>query len=142
MSSKPPVLDRTDTRDDEVVGGIPGSSSYGQADPVRLDLPEEDAEDSFDQEPNDELLHLYDSEIATAGAFAVAEPERDECLADVTEAAIAVPARSRVLANETDTRRHDESLQIWMSRARGAQLLTAEEEIRLARAVQRGDKQA
>src|SRR5205814_8018813 len=33
-------------------------------------------------------------------------------------------------------------LHLWMSRARVAQLLTADEEIRLARAVQRGDKRA
>jgi RNA polymerase primary sigma factor len=142
MNSKTPVLDRTDAPEDDVRGRVPDEGHYGQADPVRIDLPEEDVEDGFDQEPNDEILHLYDTEIGTSGNFAVAEPDRDECLADVTETTIAVPARARVLATETDTRRHDESLQIWMSRARGAQLLTADEEIRLARAVQRGDKQA
>ena len=108
------------------------------------ELPEDDAEEGFDQEPNDDLLHLYDSSMAQA------EPAFDTNRNSATPADLESRTRDRhsrdtvnsLLAPESDSPRNDESLQVWMSRARGAQLLTADEEIRLARAVQRGDKAA
>ncbi len=139
MSSKSAILEREQSRETNPrdIGFDSGS--------LRPELPEEDAEDSFDREPNDEILHLYDRDLAVARVgFRSAD---DEALIGPTltgseeEEIETVSARS-LLAGDRDAPRHDESLQVWMSRARGAQLLTADEEIRLARAVQRGDKQA
>lgn len=48
-------------------------------------------------------------------------------------------ARFTAMTSRSD---RDEELHLWMSRARGAQLLTADEEVRLAKAVQRGDMRA
>ncbi len=85
------------------------------------------------EEPNDDLLAIY--ERGVAGESDTMEEDRS-ATADSEDAShdeyAAEPAR-------TDK---DEDLQLWMSRARVAQLLTADEEIRLARAVQRGDKRA
>ncbi len=108
------------------------------------ELPEDEAEDAFEGEPSDDLLHLYDAGMADADPnFHADEVDRTEA---PLRSGVREEARGRnvshLLADENDSPRHDESLQVWMSRARGAQLLTAEEEIRLARAVQRGDKQA
>lgn len=108
------------------------------------DLPEDEAEDGFDHEPNDDLLHLYDSSLESS------EPAFDASHNAATPADLESRSNNRLsrdtvsnlLSTDSDSPRNDESLQIWMSRARGAQLLTAEEEIRLARAVQRGDKVA
>ena len=54
------------------------------------------------------------------------------------------PVATEILSDRRTTSRteRDEELSLWMSRARGAQLLTPEEEIHLARRVQRGDKRA
>lgn len=97
-------------------------------------------EDALEREPNDELIRLYDSEKAIAKTDPLF-PDEEE-----TEA---IPAPHLVdqevgvaLDPVEETLHHDETVQLWMSRARGAQLLTAEEEVQLARAVQRGDKQA
>lgn len=112
------------------------------ASPLSTDLPEEDAEDSFDREPSDDLLQLYDRTSETAfredSEETVVMPTLDD--ADIEE--MEVVAVTTLLADRNDHPRNDESLQVWMSRARGAQLLTAHEEIDLAYAVQRGDKRA
>jgi RNA polymerase primary sigma factor len=109
------------------------ATSYASA-PLDNELPEEEAEDTFEQEPCDELLHLYDCSLASGTATDGAEPTlTDELPADDV---------SHLLVDARSNSKTDESLQLWMSRARGAQLLTADEEVRLARAVQRGDKRA
>ncbi len=136
MSNRPAVLER------------PTSQTLADAASDRsrqTDLPEEDVEESFEHEPNDDLLQLYDSTIvAASGAF---HEEREEIpepnhLDDPEIGSMQAVTVNRLLSPRDDSPRNEESLQIWMSRARGAQLLTADEEIRLARAVQRGDKQA
>lgn len=131
MSNKTAVLERTQVR-------VPEERSGART--LDSDLMEEESEDTFDREPSDDLLHLYDSGIGTAEAedgvpisSALRNSDRAEHSLDTVKS---------LLAEENDNPRNDESLQVWMSRARGAQLLTADEEIRLARAVQRGDKQA
>ncbi|HLV78881.1 MAG TPA: sigma-70 family RNA polymerase sigma factor [Chthonomonadaceae bacterium] len=109
------------------------------------EIPEEDADDAFEQEPSDDLLHLYDHAVVAAGSAFPSSSETCPVEPDLSRAgdsALHSEDVPSLLVEETDSPRHDESLQIWMSRARSAQLLTAEEEIRLARAVQRGDKQA
>src|SRR5579884_2377550 len=109
------------------------------------EIPEEDADDAFEQEPSDDLLHLYDHAVVAADSdfHASSEADSDEpALGRASASSLSREDVPSLLVEETDSPRHDESLQIWMSRARSAQLLTAEEEIRLARAVQRGDKQA
>jgi len=130
MSNKLAVLERPHnrTRDDR----------FDESD-VPTELPEDEAEDSFDREPSDDLLHLYDSSLAADVADAAITPPTLNTR-DIEE--IDAVAVTNLLVDRNDNPRHDESLQVWMSRARGAQLLSADEEIRLARAVQRGDKQA
>jgi RNA polymerase primary sigma factor len=54
----------------------------------------------------------------------------------------AAPAAERHYAAPERPHERDDDVQLWMSRARSAQLLTPEEEIHLARAVRRGDKRA
>jgi RNA polymerase primary sigma factor len=135
MSTKTAVLERPQVRERDERFDVR---------PLETELPEDDAEDSFESEPSDDLLHLYDSEVvAASGAY----PEEDAAVApvlvEVDEPALRSTRRvTSLLSEDSDSPRNDESLQVWMSRARGAQLLTADEEIRLARAVQRGDKQA
>jgi RNA polymerase primary sigma factor len=108
--------------------------------PQDANLPEEDAEDSFEREPSDDLLQLYDSGIGAAdGEESVAIAP---VLTGAEEPEMSEDTVKHFLVEDRDSPRNDESLQVWMSRARGAQLLTADEEIRLAKAVQRGDKQA
>ncbi len=112
---------------------------------VAIRIAEEEVEDTFDQEPNDDLLQLYDSSILSdEPAFAPEgrEPALSPSLRSSTEAAPSSGVSALLAQNPNPNTRTDESLQVWMSRARGAQLLTAEEEIRLAYAVQRGDKVA
>ncbi len=101
-----------------------------------VELPEEDVEVSFESEPNDDLLHLYDSGMSET------EPVFASAVCAPTPLAASQMRTGAALLDEVDHHRSDESLQVWMCRARGAQLLTAEEEIKLARAVQRGDKAA
>lgn len=133
MSKQSAVLDRSHAvvRDDRYNGSALGK-----------ELPEEDAEDQFEREPADDLLHLFDSGIAeTEPLFQDSEEIPAAPELDVT-ATSSLRTVSSLLNGPSESPRNDESLQIWMSRARGAQLLTADEEVRLARAVQRGDKQA
>jgi RNA polymerase primary sigma factor len=132
MSSKTAILDRQPSRES-------GRNSRFDSNTLHAELPEEEGEDAFDREPSEDLLHLYDAELAAASA-AFAEGDAEPALTEVEEEIEPVAAVNILVEDESP--RHDESLQIWMSRARGAQLLTADEEIRLARAVQRGDKQA
>jgi RNA polymerase primary sigma factor len=128
MSTKTAVLDRTQSR----ARDARFATRPGDAEPS-----EEETEDTFESEPNDDLLTLYESDVVVEAAVyheeANSSPSDD---ADIRTGALPH------LREETDSHRNEESLQVWMSRARGAQLLTADEEIRLARAVQRGDKQA
>ena len=114
------------------------------AEPLSSALTDDDVEDSFEQEPSDDLLHLYDSSLIVVGSSITDEPRepvtpsfRADDTSDIGRERI-----SNLLSETVGNSRTDESLQLWMSRARGAQLLTADEEIRLARAVQRGDKVA
>ena len=133
MSTKPAILERPhpNAQDDDPLFDV----ALRQP-----EMPEEDAEDSFEQEPSDDLLHLYDSGVVVSDS-AYRGSSESPTLSDVGARTLDDEGPS-LLIEEADSPRNDESLQIWMSRARGAQLLTADEEIRLARAVQRGDKQA
>ncbi len=131
MSDKTAVLERPQVR---------GGDETLHARPLDNDLMEDEVEDSFDREPSDDLLNLYDSgpgasdseDSAPIGATLRQAESSDHSMDTVKS----------LLSEDSENPRNDESLQVWMSRARGAQLLTADEEIRLARAVQRGDKQA
>jgi RNA polymerase primary sigma factor len=136
MSNKAVVLERANPS--------PGRDDRFSTAPASAEMPEDDVEDAFDSEPNDDLLHLYDCSMADTEATYSARTASEAVVAlSETGRADARPdSVSSLLTGENDSPRNDESLQVWMSRARGAQLLTAEEEIRLARAVQRGDKQA
>lgn len=128
MNEQSVVLDRPDTTINKETNCSLSS--------LTTELPEVEAE--FEAEPSDELLHLYDTRAhMNDKTLAESEEPVPERMRSAARA-----SRSEHLAEEHEANRHDESLQIWMSRARGAQLLTADEEIRLARAVQRGDKQA
>jgi RNA polymerase primary sigma factor len=88
---------------------------------------EEDVKDVFGDEPNDELISIADVLEDEATDAPLGEVE------DSVEDEYAVTA----IRHE-----RDEDVQVWVSRARSAQLLTSDEEIRLARAVRRGDKRA
>lgn len=89
------------------------------------DVVEDEAHENLDEEPNDELLTLADG---------------------IEDEPVAPPVHERRHEDEyaAEERRHerDDDVQLWMSRARSAQLLTAAEEVYLARAVRRGDKRA
>jgi RNA polymerase primary sigma factor len=132
MSTKTAVLERSHART-----ARPGSTTRSDQD---NDLPEEEVEDTFDPEPAEDLLHLYDSDIVVSDEVFHEEEASAPTMSDTTP----LPLRTRrtSMSDENESPRNEESLQVWMSRARGAQLLTADEEVRLARAVQRGDKQA
>ena len=108
--------------------------------PLDTDLIDDEVEDSFDREPSDDLLHLYDSGSGSGDSEDGAPISA--ALRQAESADHSMDTVKSLLSEDSDNPRNDESLQVWMSRARGAQLLTADEEIRLARAVQRGDKQA
>jgi RNA polymerase primary sigma factor len=95
---------------------------------------EEEATETFCDEPNDEILTIFEQSAQTDVIF---EGE------DV----------SVQLMDHEDTHEHEyepedipldreEDLHHWMNRARVAHLLTPDEEKRLAKAVQRGDKRA
>ncbi len=102
-----------------------------------------DEDDVFETDSADDLLPLDDPEMLhSADTFGDSEdsveptaflPENDD---------LGTEAVTSLFGGRDTSARNDESLQVWMCRARGAQLLTAEEEIRLAKAVQRGDKAA
>ncbi|MCS6775788.1 MAG: sigma-70 family RNA polymerase sigma factor, partial [Chloroherpetonaceae bacterium] len=139
MSKDPAVLERPHRRARKARTPQPEINP-----PLASRGPEEEVEESFDQEPVDELLQLCESTILAEDAAFPEDPEDAIVSARLTEDEEADPGAASDLleAHDTRTRANDESLQLWMSRARGAQLLTAEEEIRLAYAVQRGDKRA
>jgi RNA polymerase primary sigma factor len=129
MSSKGAVLERplssvhdNDNVDDDLNGG---------------EVEVEEAEGSFGDEPNDDLLNIYESSVAHQGGVL----EEDVVAAPLMEA-VETDEHTEEYAQEQRRSTRDEDLHLWMSRARVAQLLTADEEIRLARAVQRGDKRA
>ena len=131
MSNKTAVLERPQVRTGE---------ESTDARPLDTDLMEDEAEDSFDREPSDDLLQLYEGGAGSTDAeegVPISPTLRQAESADHSMDTV-----KSLLSEDSDNPRNDESLQVWMSRARGAQLLTADEEIRLARAVQRGDKQA
>jgi len=131
MSDNTAVMDRPQARTGE---DIPSAR------PLDTDLSEDEVDDSFDREPSDDLLQLYDSGV---GATDHEDgPQMSATLRQADASDHAMETVKSLLSEDSDNPRNDESLQVWMSRARGAQLLTADEEIRLARAVQRGDKQA
>jgi RNA polymerase primary sigma factor len=137
MSNKSAVLERPENRVRDAQ--FPESA-------LPTDLPEDEVDETFDREPNDDLLHLYDSGM-TGGSGGFTEDREDapegNALDEAEMEEIEVTVVSNLLHNSrSENPRNDESLQVWVSRARGAQLLTADEEIRLARAVQRGDKAA
>ncbi len=101
--------------------------------PITEDI-EEDTEDTFEEEPSDDLLHIFENSVVPEDAL-----ETD----DVTEQ---IMDHEDHHDNDYELEDHhedrEEELHLWMSRAKVAHLLTADEEIRLARAVQRGDKRA
>src|SRR5579875_3132422 len=121
---------------DYAVVPVRSDASVSPESPAR---PNDTEENALEREPNDELMRLYDSEKAVAKADPLFPDEEEP-------EAIPVPHLDQEVGVAPDpveeTIHHDETVQLWMSRARGAQLLTAEEEVQLARAVQRGDKQA
>lgn len=88
---------------------------------------EDEVKDVFGDEPNDELISIADvlEDDATDAPLGEVEDNVED------EYAVAAIRHER-----------DEDVQVWVSRARSAQLLTSDEEIRLARAVRRGDKRA
>ena len=83
--------------------------------------------DEFVEEPADGLLALTNALDDDAAQPALEEAE------DTAEAEYGA---------EPPARPDEEEIHLWVSRARGAQLLTADEEVRLAKRVQRGDKRA
>jgi RNA polymerase primary sigma factor len=99
------------------------------------DYADEEPEEPFGEEPNDDLLNIYESSVAHQEGVLDDEPAAPalRASADVVEEEYAV---------EESHSDRDEDLHLWMSRARVANLLTADEEIRLARAVRNGDKRA
>jgi RNA polymerase primary sigma factor len=126
MSSNSAILER------------PTTPSGEQTEDRELDteLAQEEVEESFGDEPNDDLLNIYESSVAHQGGVL----EDDVAAAPLMEAEETV--EDEYTREERERASRDEDLHLWMSRARVAQLLTADEEIRLARAVQRGDKRA
>jgi RNA polymerase primary sigma factor len=103
-----------------------------------------DEEDTFEPDSADELLPLDDPELLhSASAFGDSDDALVEPTAFLTGSEeLTNDAVNGLFGSRDNNPRNDESLQIWISRARGAQLLTAEQEIKLALAVQRGDKDA
>ncbi len=145
------VKDRTSIEEQITVGKVvaisevtemEGAAHTEQAEESELSVltSDVDGDDSFDTEPSDDLLHLYDVSLADSDTDVEASYAFTTPVAVVTSRPKS-PSRASY-HDEHDTHRADESLHLWMCRARGAQLLTASEEIRLAKAVQRGDKAA
>src|SRR5437879_6002057 len=97
-------------------------------------LVSDETDDQLVESSAEELLALY--EDGSNQTEALDDDHAEERIAEAQEAA------EEEYAEPPARPERDEELQIWMSRARVAQLLTADEEIRLARAVQRGDKRA
>jgi RNA polymerase primary sigma factor len=89
--------------------------------------PADEQHEEFVEEPADGLLSLTNALDDDA-----AQPDLEEAEETAEAEYSAAPP----------PRPDDEEIHIWVSRARGAQLLTADEEVRLAKRVQRGDKRA
>jgi len=89
------------------------------------EVAEDEVHENLDDEPNDDLLSISEG---------------------IEDEPAAPPVRERQHEDEyaAEERRHerDDDVQLWMSRARSAQLLTPAEEVYLARGVRRGDKRA
>src|SRR5580704_7415623 len=105
MSNKAVVLERANPS-----VGLDDQFSTAPASP---DLPEDDVEDGFDNEPNDDLLHLYDCSIGdteTTFTGRVAE-EAVVALSDTGRATSRADAVSSLLTGDADSPRNDESLQ-------------------------------
>jgi RNA polymerase primary sigma factor len=85
----------------------------------------DDVDSEYVEEPAESILNLAD--VLDDDTIEPPHPEVDEPVEDEYHA---------------EQPRHDEDVQLWLGRTRGAQLLTAAEEVRLARRVQRGDKAA
>ncbi len=145
------VNERTSSEESIIVGKVAAISQVAglndgifpePSDEVELSIitADSDAEDSFDTEPSDDLLHLYD--VSLADTETDAEPSYSFSAPVAVVASRPKSSSRAAYHDEHDSHRADESLHLWMCRARGAQLLTASEEIRLAKAVQRGDKAA
>src|SRR5947208_2952219 len=126
MSSSAAVLERPLTSIREAALEEPGLAPGLVSDETDDQLVESSAED---------LMALY--EDGSHQTEALDDDHAEERIAEAQEA-----AEEEYAAEPPARPERDEELQIWMSRARVAQLLTADEEIRLARAVQRGDKRA
>src|ERR1051326_76599 len=130
MSSNSAVLERPTS--------IPARGSELIDTEVVADQHEDEVEETLLDEPNDDLLNIYESSVANQGGVL----EEDVVAAPLMQAIeVDEAAAEEEYAREQKAAR-EEDLHLWMSRARVAQLLTADEEIRLARAVQRGDKRA
>ena len=131
MSIKSAVLERPQSRNRDSMLDSRDQES---------DLVEEDVDDGYDRESGEDMMHLYNGGLTGNDHDEVVPIS--PALRGEDDHEISLRPAKRTHAEEHDSPRNDESLQVWMSRARGAQLLTADEETRLARAVQRGDKQA
>jgi RNA polymerase primary sigma factor len=97
---------------------------------------EVETEEVLADEPNDDLLNIFESSVSDRGG----DIEEDYVAAPIMEAEESIA--DQYASARTSRASRDEELHLWMSRTRASQLLTANEEIRLARAVQRGDKRA
>ena len=97
---------------------------------------DDEVEEGYTDEPNDDLLNIYESSVSGSGG----DIDEDVTAEPIMQAEASV--EEEYVHEERARAGRDEDLHLWMSRARVAQLLTADEEIRLARAVQRGDKRA
>jgi len=123
MSSASGVLDIPlgDTRDREI-----------EDESLDHDMVEEH-EEHFHDESHDDLIGIYESGVDHS------DSDDDGPSNPILGSGVVVEEE---YAAHHERASRDEDLHLWMSRARVAQLLTADEEIRLARAVQRGDKRA
>lgn len=113
--------------DGSAVLARPGAAASGElAIPhteLGLTLEDHPHEDPMAENPDEFGPHEHELGADDAGSIPLTDTEPD------------APPSVRV-----EPPRADEDLQIWMSRARGAQLLTADEEVRLARLVRRDPK--
>ena len=124
MSSESAIMDRPN--------GLPVRSV--DDDTLAGDLVEDD--EGYVEETHEDLLNLIEKGVP------VQSDDMDE---DVSPNSIMTGdeyVEDEYAVEERARSSRDEDLHLWMSRARTTQLLTADEEIRLARAVQRGDKRA
>src|SRR5687768_258970 len=122
MSNKTAILERPNNR---ATARAPRFDSR----PLTTELAEDEAEDTFEQEPGDELLQIYENSILPAEDTFQDDPHEAVVSSTLNdeEEEIGAAAVAVLLADDDHPSRTDESLQVWMSRARGAQLLTADE---------------